>query len=110
VLKHGSFQDTLSEANARDFVYLDPPYDVPPQSKSFTQYAERFGAAEQDALLGIYQELDARGCRLMMSNSDTLANRARYREYRLVEVRAPRLISRNGAGRTAVTELAILNY
>jgi DNA adenine methylase len=58
----------------------------------------------------VYRALDARGCRLMLSNSDTAANRRRYAGHRFVEIRAPRVIGRNAESRGAVTELVVCNY
>jgi DNA adenine methylase len=109
-LQHASFGSSLDSARPRDFVYFDPPYEPLPGRKCFTQYDAPFGPAEQDALADVYRELDRRGCKLMLSNSATPANRSRYRGYRIVEVLAPRSIGRDGSSRGPVTELVVINY
>jgi DNA adenine methylase len=109
-LRHISFESLLEYARPGDFIYFDPPYDVEPGRPSFTQYDAPFGPAEQDALAEVYRALDARGCAVMMSNSDTRANRARYAAYHLVELSAPRAIACNAAGRGPARELVIRNY
>ena len=109
-LRQASFASVLEYARAGDFIYFDPPYDTEAGASGFTQYAAPFGAAQQDALASVYRELDARGCKLMLSNSATLANRERYTGFRVIEIRAPRAISRNAASRGAVTEIVVCNY
>jgi DNA adenine methylase len=109
-LRQAPFTAVLEYAQAGDFVYLDPPYDTELGKAAFTQYAAPFGVAEQDALADVFRALDARGCTLMLSNSDTAANRRRYAGYRVVEIRAPRAISRSAESRGSVTELVVCNY
>ena len=107
----GSFDEVLQMARAGDFVYLDPPYDVESDACGFTAYAAApFGPSAQDALASVFQALDRRGCKLLLSNSATAANRARYAGYEITEVVAPRSISRRADQRRAVAELAVRNY
>lgn len=105
-----SFETVLDVALPGDFLYFDPPYDIEPGSKQFTSYAGAFGEAEQDALTDVFRTLDRRGCKLMVSNSATPANRSRYASFHITEVEAPRSINCRGAGRRAVTELVVRNY
>jgi DNA adenine methylase len=107
----GSFEEVLQTARAGDFVYLDPPYDVENDAAGFTAYAASpFGPSAQDALAHVFQALDRRGCKLLLSNSATRANRDRYAGYQITEVVAPRSISRSADQRHAVVELAVRNY
>jgi DNA adenine methylase len=105
------FEELLGSARPGDFVYLDPPYVPLTATASFTAYAQDgFGMAEQERLRDVYRELDRRGCKLMLSNSDTPAVRALYREWRIDVVMAPRAVSCDGAGRQAVAEVVVRNY
>lgn len=109
-LRLGDFAECLDEAAAGDFIYFDPPFDPLSKTASFTSYtAGRFGREDQQRLAGACETLAARGCRVMVSNSDTRLIRELYRNFRIVELQARRAINSNGSGRGAVTELLILN-
>jgi DNA adenine methylase len=110
-LRAGTFETVLEDACRGDFVYFDPPYDVEPGAKGFTAYAaSAFGPAQQDVLAELFHVLDRRGCKLMLSNSYTAANRMRYARFHVSEVKAPRAINCKAAGRGAVRELVVRNY
>ena len=105
------FEQVLRYARPGDFVYFDPPYLPVSETANFTSYArEGFGPAEHERLRDVFAELDRRGCKVMLSNSDAPLVRALYRGYRIERVAAARAISCNGRGRGAVTELVVLNY
>lgn len=109
----GDFSLALEEAEAGPgmFVYLDPPYHPLSNTARFTSYvAGSFGEEEQRRLAGAFQTLDQRGCKVMLSNSDTPFIRELYRGYNLVEVEARRAINCKGDGRGLITELVIRNY
>lgn len=107
----GHFSNVLADAGRGDLVYLDSPYDIEPGSSSFTAYAASpFGPEQQDEQAEVFRTLDRHGCKLMLSNSDTRANRARYAGFAISEVMAPRSISRDGRQRCAVKELVVRNY
>lgn len=94
-----------------DFVYCDPPYDTKRGARSFVRYnGKEFGPPEQDALCATFAELDRRGCLLMQSNSDTPANRWRYRHFNITTVRVARSVNCNAHARGCVSELVIRNY
>jgi len=110
-LRTGDFSHVLEDAGRGDFVFLDSPYDVEPGARNFTAYASSpFGPEQQDQQADVFRALDRRGCKLMLSNSDTVANRKRYAGYEISEVTAPRSISCDGARRLAVVELVVRNY
>lgn len=110
-LEVADFEEALSDAGASDFVYLDPPYHPLSETSSFTGYtAEGFDEAEQKRLARVYQELDRRGCLVMLSNSDTPLIRQLYRGFRISELQANRAINSQGGGRGPITELLIVNY
>ena len=66
------YKNVLKRAKGSDdFVYFDPPYWVKVSSKAFTQYHHSgFGVEDQKELLNVWKELDKRGCKLMMTNSN----------------------------------------
>jgi DNA adenine methylase len=108
-----SYEVPLRHAHSKDFVYLDPPYAVEPDSTAFTTYTkESFSAADQKRLARVFTELDNRGCFVMLSNSDTKTVRELYADYESTtfQVEAERMISSIGSQRTGHRELLILNY
>jgi DNA adenine methylase len=53
------------------FVYLDPPYRPLNDTSSFTSYAkDGFSDTDQRRLAGFFKELDKKGAKIMLSNSD----------------------------------------
>jgi DNA adenine methylase len=104
------FDALLDRAASGDFAYLDPPYE-PRAANSFTRYnGFAFGPAEQNALRDVVEELDRRGCKFMLSNSDTPANRLRYANFEVRTVWAARAVNCKGDGRGAISELVVRNY
>lgn len=109
-LREESFEDCLKRAQAGDFVYLDPPYHPVSATASFTTYTGfEFRERHQRRLAELYRELDARGCRLVLSNSAAPLIRRLYDGCRIETVLASRAISCKGRGRGKVQELLIRN-
>jgi DNA adenine methylase len=105
------FEACLEEAGPGDLVYLDPPYQPLSATAYFTAYtAGDFGFDDQRRLARVFQELDARGCRVMLSNSATEPIRALYAGYRQVVLQAARPINSRGQGRGPVPELLVLGH
>jgi DNA adenine methylase len=105
------FGRCLEWAAAGDLVYLDPPYDPLSATASFTDYTPAsFGEREQCRLAKMFRQLDAVGCRVMLSNSDTALIRELYTGYRIEVLQARRTISSKGNERGAIPELLVLNY
>lgn len=110
-IRCASFEALLEAARPGDFLYFDPPYVPVSQTASFTSYAQDgFSSADQERLRDVFRQLDRRGCKLMLSNSDVPAIRALYRAYRIDVVAAPRAINCNGKGRGLVSEVVVRNY
>lgn len=109
----GDFATALSGAARGDFAYLDPPYDPISDTSSFTGYSlQGFGREEQHRLKETCDELDARGCKLLLSNSATDFIRNLYSDanrYTIVEVDASRNINSDRYARGKVNELLIFN-
>jgi DNA adenine methylase len=116
VLKHtsiinGSYEDAVSTAKAGDFIYFDPPYVPLNATSNFTQYTgSNFGTNEHIRLKEIFEELDKRGCLLMMSNSDTNVVEELYAKFKKTKVLADRAVNCKSQGRGRITELVITNY
>lgn len=105
------FARCLPRLRAGDFAYIDPPYFPLSRTSNFTGYTERgFGLAEQERLACFARDLDAKGCLVMLSNSDTAPVRKLYRGLRMHRVTARRAINSSGTGRGAITELVVTNF
>ena len=110
-LMQGDFAATLATAAAGDFVYLDPPYVPLSRTANFTKYTSgSFTVEDQRRLAETVRELADRGCRLLLSNSDTPLVRELYAGLSIETVLAPRMINSDVAGRAKIGELAIRNY
>jgi len=111
-IKHAGFEALLEYARPGDFVYLDPPYEPVSQTASFTAYAagDGFSRADQTRLRDVVAELDRRGCKLMLSNSDVPFIRELYGKFRIDVVAAARAINCDGRGRGLVSEVVVRNY
>ena len=104
------FDNALSEVHDNSFVYLDPPY-LPVSETSFVSYSKKgFDLEDHERLAQVYEELDRKGVKVMLSNSDTEWALDRYKDFRVVEVQSPRNINSKGDGRGKVKELIVINY
>ena len=105
------FERCLDYARKGDFIYFDPPYQPLSKTSNFTSYTKNgFGEAEQRRLYCAFYELDKRGCKVMLSNSNTDFIKRLYRRYRIERVKANRAINCKAEGRGKIEELVILNY
>lgn len=98
----------LADAHRDDFVYLDPPY-LPKSRTSFTSYVPGgFSETDQDMLALEFQRLVHKGCKVMLSNSDTVRTSALYKEYDSRHVKVNRPINSRGSARTGYKETIVL--
>ncbi len=108
---HQGFDAVLAEAKSGDFVYFDPPYHPLSPTASFTSYAaDDFGPEDQIRLAAVFRRLDAKGVKLMLSNSDTPFIRDLYEGFHIQQVWAPRAINRDASKRKGVHEVVVTNY
>jgi DNA adenine methylase len=106
-----TYDKAVEKATTSDFVYFDPPYQPLSSTASFTSYTENsFGLADQQKLSALFRKLSARGCKVMLSNSDNELVRELYKEFRIETVRATRAINCKADRRGQISELLILNY
>lgn len=105
------FTEAVKKAKENDFVYMDPPYFPLTKTASFTSYQkDAFLEKEQRRLAKEFQQLDKKGCLLMLSNSDTTLIRELYEGYNLHTVKARRAINCVGTKRGLINEIVITNY
>lgn len=109
-INYATFEQSLLHPQKNDFVYLDPPY-YPINKNSFTKYNKNsFTEKNQIGLYFCCKELDKRGVKFMLSNSDTAFIANLYREFNIQTVKAPRMVNCKAQGRTSTNELLIKNY
>jgi DNA adenine methylase len=105
------YRHALKKAREGAFVYLDPPFSPLSRTANFVDYTKNgFDERDQVELAQTFRELDRKGCRVLLSNSDTSLTRKLYSEFKPERVRVGRAISCKGNSRTGYTELLISNY
>lgn len=110
-IKLSSYEKAIENAKAGDFVYLDPPYHPLNATSSFTSYhADGFTADDQIKLRDTFKELSERGCKVMLSNSNSDFINDIYKEFNIHKIHAARSINANGAGRGKIQEVLVTNY
>jgi DNA adenine methylase len=111
IIKSGSFVNVLSYAKKGDFIYLDPPYHPLNKTSSFTTYTKKgFLKNDQEELVRVFKKLDKRGCKIMLSNSNTEFIKNLYKDYFISKVISKRYINSVAKKRGAIVELLIRNY
>jgi DNA adenine methylase len=103
----------IEKAVKDDFVYLDPPFLPISNTANFTSYTNNgFTLDDQKELALIFKELTRRGCKLLLSNSNTQEIRRLYSDFsHLTEVAVVnRSINAVGSKRVGHNELLIRNY
>ncbi|HEX4920365.1 MAG TPA: DNA adenine methylase [Candidatus Bathyarchaeia archaeon] len=108
-LSISDFRKSIANCRKNDLVYLDPPYQPVSRTSSFTDYTpDGFSSMDQEVLAEEFEKLVARGCTVLLSNSDTSFTRTLYREYdtRIVTVNRP--INSNGSLRTGHKEIIVI--
>lgn len=107
-----SFETTMLQAQAGDFVYADPPY-VKLTTTSFVGYtSDGFTGAQHARLRDLAIELGRRGVQVLISNSGAPAVYDLYRgpEFHIKEVPVRRCMAVSAKHRKTVNELLITNY
>jgi DNA adenine methylase len=114
----GDFTQCREFVDDHTFVYFDPPYRPLNQTSSFTSYSKNgFYEKDQLRLVDFFKELDKKGAKVMLSNSDPKNENPNdsffddlFSEYYIERVPAKRFINSNGACRGSINELIITNY
>jgi DNA adenine methylase len=117
-IRYGDFEDVADFVDDKTLVYFDPPYRPISETAHFTTYSKQaFNDNQQLRLADFYRQLDAKGAKLMLSNSDPhnidphddFFERA-YDGFRIERLQAKRNINRDPTKRGPISELLILNY
>ena len=109
IIKSG-FEKCIEFAKKGDFIYFDPPY-YPLKKSSFTTYTkDKFLDKEQEQLGEIFNKLDKKGCKIMLSNSDSQFIKKIYKNYKISFVEATRMINCDGKNRGKIKEIVVRNY
>lgn len=109
-LRVGHFRATLAGARAGDLVYLDPPYLHGSRRGRYHRYQpESFDETAHRELAAVFRDLDRRGCRVLLSNSDVPAVRELYRGFHIEVVPTRRPIHWDASKRKGHTELLVTN-
>ncbi len=117
-IRTADFEDSGKFVDDATFIYFDPPYRPLGGTAYFTSYAATpFNDGEQGRLAAFFRKLDARGAKLMMSNSDPKNERAEddffekaYTGFTIERVKARRTINSDATRRGRIYELIITNY
>ena len=107
------FEAVLNDAKSGDFVYFDPPYQPVSDTANFTSYTNRnFTDDDLGRLTELCAKLDAKGCNVLLSNSDSKQVEGMFSEkpWRLTRIQANRAINSNAEKRKGHFELLIKNY
>jgi DNA adenine methylase len=112
ILNDIHFMQALSKVQKDDFIYLDPPHNPLSKSSNFTKYTQH--GFDEKSQLTLYEEvnrLNKKGCKVLLSNSNTEFIRDLYKDYNIHEVEVRRsLNSKTDKRKTGLTELIISNY
>lgn len=105
------YKDVLKNAKKGDLIYLDPPYFPLGGYSDFKRYHKVFfEQKDHEELSDVFEELDRKGCFIILSNSDTTFTRNLYSRWRIHVVMAKRLINCDASRRGKVTEILVTNY
>ena len=108
---NSDFQEAVKDAKRGDFIYLDPPYDPVSETASFTGYdVNGFNKQEQRRLKEVFDDLNSRGCHILLSNAYTEFIEDLYKDYQHTKISAIRAINCNGKKRGKVDEILVKNY
>ncbi|HDR50870.1 MAG TPA: Dam family site-specific DNA-(adenine-N6)-methyltransferase, partial [Mariniphaga anaerophila] len=117
-IQNADFREIKNRVNENTFIYYDPPYRPLNQTSSFTAYSKNsFGDPEQIALSTLFSELDQKGVKQMLSNSDPKNHNPEdhffddlYKDFQIFRVPARRMINSAGDKRQAINEIVVTNY
>lgn len=114
----GDYRLSKEFIDKNTFVYFDPPYRPLTNTANFTAYTENlFNDKCQKELANYVNELDEKGAKIVVSNSDPKNSNEDdnffddiYSDYKIKRVEATRMISCNGSSRGKIKELLISNF
>ena len=120
ILDAGDYKRTSTRISTKhpNFIYFDPPYrPITETSNNFKDYsASPFGDAQQEELKLFCDEMNKKGCKFMLSNSDSKDNAGEsyfenlYQGYNFKRISAPRYINAFVEKRLRLKEIVVRNY
>ena len=109
-IRAGDFETSLDGIGKADFAYMDPPYWKLGGYSDFDRYTEyKFKANDHIRLASVCREMNSRGVRWAVSNSDTSFIRELYEGFKIGTIHSRREINLKANNRNT-TELIITNY
>lgn len=117
-IQKADFREIKGRITENTFIYYDPPYRPLNQTSRFTAYSKNaFGDPEQIALAALFAELNQKGVKQMLSNSDPKNHNPEdhffdelYSGFHISRVPARRSINSNGLKRKAINEIIVTSY
>ncbi|MCR2032605.1 DNA adenine methylase [Anaerofustis stercorihominis] len=114
----GDYRMSKEFIDENTFVYFDPPYRPLTVTASFTAYTENlFNDDSQQNLANFVDELDKKGAKIVVSNSDPKNSNIKddffdniYYTHKIKRVDATRMINCNSKARGKIKELLISNF
>lgn len=114
----GDYTEAKDFIDEHTFVYIDPPYRPLNDTAGFTAYTETaFGDAQQIELARFINEIDKKGAKIVLSNSDPKNEKEDdtffddlYSDYTIARVNAVRMINSDSKNRGKIKELLISNF
>lgn len=114
----GDYTESKNFIDEHTFVYIDPPYRPLNDTAGFTAYTETaFGDAQQIELANFINEIDKKGAKIVLSNSDPKNEKEDdtffddlYSDYTIARVNAVRMINSDSKNRGKIKELLISNF
>jgi len=107
------FEAVLSDTKKGDLIYFDPPYQPVSQTANFTSYTDKdFTYDDLSRLAKLCMDLDAKGCKIILSNSDSaeVIDMFSSKPWKINKIHASRSINSDSKKRTGHFELLIKNY
>jgi DNA adenine methylase len=109
-LKFGDFEFGIYGITESDFVYFDPPYYKLGGYSDFNRYtSKQFREKDHFRLAALCRELDAKGIRWAVSNSNTEFIKDLFSGFQIHQISTRREINLDSQNRDVV-ELLITNY
>jgi DNA adenine methylase len=112
------FNEALKNVKPSSFIYFDPPYRPISKTALFTAYSKFFFADQEQIRLGkLFEQLDKKGAKMMLSNSDPKNIDPKdnffddlYKGFNIIRVPAKRLINSKVSARGNINEIIVTNY
>jgi DNA adenine methylase len=107
---NGDFEAASANAKLGDGAYLDPPYIPSSKTSKFTSYTQYgFTNEDHERLARVFELMGNRGCRVVLSNSDTPLTHKLYDKYDIDSYIGLRSVGGPAEYRKPIKELLIFH-